>query len=128
MSEPIVFISHSRIKGGAATAFRDMVKRMYSTLEESLPLTVAHLAYYNEEQTEVTFIHVFPDAAAMEAHMEGAAGRANAAYEYIETLGFEVYGPASEAGLRGLREAATAGVPLIVVPDAIGGYLRLFPA
>jgi quinol monooxygenase YgiN len=128
MSQPIVFISHSQIKEGAVAALREMVVNMYPTLEQSLPLTVAHLAYFNEEQTEVTFIHVFPDAAAMEAHMEGAAARANTAYEYIETLGFEVYGPASEAGLRGLLKAAAADVPLIVVPDAIGGYLRLHSA
>ena len=128
MSEAIVFISHSRIKEGSAAAFREMVTQMYPTLEESLPLTVAHMAFYNEDETEVTFIHVFPDAAAMEAHMEGGAARAAAAYEYIETLGFEVYGPASEAGLQGLQQAAAAGVPLQVVPHAIGGYLRLKPA
>jgi quinol monooxygenase YgiN len=128
MSQPIVFISHSQIKEGAAGDFRDMVKQMYPTLEESLPLTVAHTGFFNKDETEVTFIHVFPDVAAMEAHMEDAGARAAAAYEYIETLGFEVYGPASDAGLRGLREAAAAGVPLKVVPDAIGGYLRLNPA
>lgn len=128
MSQPIVFISHSRIKEGSAAAFRKMVAQMYPTLEENLPLTVAHMGFYNEDETEVTFIHVFPDAAAMEAHMEGGAARAAAAYEYIETLGFEVYGPASEAGLQGLQQAAADGVPLKVVPDAIGGYLRLNPA
>lgn len=128
MSQPIVFISHNRIKEGAADAFREMLAQMYPILEESLPQTLAHLAYYNEEQTEVTFIHVFPDAAAMEAHMEGAASRASAAYEYIESLGLEVYGPATETGLRGLQQAAANGVPLAVVPDAIGGYLRLNPA
>ena len=128
MAQSIVFISHNRIKEGAADTFREMVAQMYPALEESLPLTVAHLGFYNEDETEVTFIHVFPDAAAMEAHMEGAAARAGAAYEYIESLGFEVYGPASETGLQGLRQAAADGVPLKVVPDSIGGYLRLNPA
>jgi hypothetical protein len=102
-----------------------MVTEMYPTLEESLPGTVVHLGYYNDDATEVTFIHVFPNAAAFEAHMEGAATRANAAYEFIETLGFEIYGPASEAGLQVLRQAAAAGVPTKIVPDSIGGYLRL---
>ena len=128
MAHSIVFISHNRIKEGTADIFREMVAQMYPALEESLPLTVAHLGFYNEDETEVTFIHVFPDAAAMEAHMEGAAARAGAAYEYIESLGFEVYGPASETGLQGLRQAAADGVPLKVVPDSIGGYLRLNPA
>lgn len=128
MSKSIVFISHSRIKEGAAGDFRAMVEQMYPTLEATLPQTVVHLGYYNENQTEVTFIHVFPDAAAMEAHMAGGAARANAAYDFIETLGFEVYGPASEAALQGLMQAAAAGVPITLVPDSIGGFLRLWPA
>ena len=71
----------------------------------------------------------FPDADAMDQHIEGADDRAAAAYEFIEPQGWEFYGKPSERAMEGMRAtAAKFGVPLIVEPEFNAGFLRLAPA
>jgi hypothetical protein len=126
MPDPIVFVSHSRIKEGKLEAFRGMSKDMFTTLEASKPGTVFHYGYVSEDGSELSFVHVFPDASAMDAHFVGAGDRVGSAMEYIETHQFAVYGQASEQALEMLSQAP--GVELVFYPDSFGGYLRLAPA
>lgn len=123
MPDPIVFVSHSRVKEGKLEAFREVSKEMFPMLEASKPGTVLHHGYANEDGSELSFVHVFPDADAMDAHFEGASDRAGSAMDYIETYQFVVYGTASEQALAMLTQ--TPGVDVAIYPDGIGGYLRL---
>ena len=125
MSEPIVFISHLRIKSGKLDECKQFVQRGATLMESSKPGTVAFLAYLNEDGTEVSFVHLFPDAEAMERHMEGAGDRARAAYELLEPAGFEIYGKAPEAILEMLKRASGSGATLRVKPQPLAGYIRL---
>lgn len=100
-----------------------MSEEMFPMLEASKPGTVLHYGYVNEDGSEPSFVHVFPDEDAMDAHFEGAGDRAGSAMDYIETYRFVVYGDASENALAMLSQAP--GVELAVYPDNVGGYLRL---
>ena len=125
MSEPVMFISHFRIKEGALDAVRRMWIEIPRRLQADKPRTLVFLTFLDEESTELSFVHVFADPEAMDLHFEGADDRAQAAYEFIEPLGWEVYGTPSDAALLSLREAAkTAGVTLTVRPAFLGGFLR----
>ncbi|HEX2031627.1 MAG TPA: hypothetical protein VHL78_09530 [Actinomycetota bacterium] len=125
MSDPIVFISHSRVKEGKLDGFKRYFGEGTLLLEQGKPRTVAFLAYGSDEGDEVTIVHVFPDAEAMALHMEGVRERAAAAYEFIESKGFEIYGPAPEQIVGMMRRAATEGVTVTVHRDHLGGFLRL---
>ena len=125
MNEPIVFISHFRIKADQLDAFRTYFREGATGLQAEKPRTVAFLAYADEAGTRVSIVHVFPDADAMDLHVEGAAERARAAYEFMEPDGWEIYGAPSEAALGMMRAGAlAAGVTLNVQPGQIGGFLR----
>jgi quinol monooxygenase YgiN len=126
--EPIVFISRHRIKEGKLEDVRRYIRQGVGTIEAEKPRTVAFQAYLDPPGSEVRIVHVFPDAEAMDVHFEGAAERAQAAYELIEPRGFEVFGPASESALGMLRQAERAGVTLEVWPESVSGFLRLSPA
>jgi quinol monooxygenase YgiN len=123
MSDPIVFISHSTLKEGKLEAFGELSEDVFSVMEAEKPGTVLHYGYVNEEATELHFVHVFPDADAMDAHMVGAAERVGKADEFIETFAFEIYGAPNEETLTRLRQ--TPGVDLAVNPVGFGGYIRL---
>lgn len=129
MSEPVVFISHFGIKEGTLGDLRRLSEEIIEHLRQDKPRTVLYLAYFDEEATQVAFLHVFPDAESMDLHFEGADERAKAAYQYLEPRGWEIYGKPSEAALESMRQPATGmGVPLTVLPDHLGGFLRLEPA
>ena len=125
MTDPIVFISHSKVKEGKLAALEEFTREMFPVLEAEKPGTVLHNGYVDEDGTQVHFVHVFPDADAMDAHMLGVAERTGRADEFIETHGFEVYGRPSEETLAMLQQAPD--VDLAVRPRGLGGYIRLRP-
>jgi hypothetical protein len=126
MSDPVVFISHFRIKAGALDAVRRMSAEIPRRLEAEKPRTAVFLSFLDEQGTEVSFVHAFADSEAMDLHFEGADERAQAAYESVEPLGWDIYGMPSDAALGSLREAArAAGVSLTLRPALLGGFVRV---
>jgi hypothetical protein len=124
MPEPIVFISHFEVKEGKVEAWKDRAREAAASLGAEKPRTVAFLQYL--DGTALSIVHVFPDAESMDAHVEGAAERARAAYELIEPRGWEIYGKPSDGVLEMMRASAeSANVPLALHPVHVGGFLRL---
>jgi hypothetical protein len=126
MSEPIIFISRSRIKEGELGSLKGYMPEITELIKENKPGTVAMLAYVDEDDAEIRILHAFPDADAMARHLEGVGERAAEAFEYIETAGYEIYGSPGESVLESMRGYAREfGVPLTIFPSLIGGYLRV---
>jgi hypothetical protein len=129
MPEPVVFISHFGIKEGTLDDMKRLSENVFENLHDGKPRTVLFLAYLDEQGTEVSFLHAFPDAESMDLHFEGVDERVRAAYQFLVPRGWEIYGRPSEAALESIRQsAATAGVSLTVLPEHLGGFLRLRPA
>ncbi len=70
MSEPVVFISHFAIKEGMLDDLRRLSADVMSRLRSEKPRTVVFLAYLDEQGTEISFLHTFPDAESMDLHFE----------------------------------------------------------
>jgi hypothetical protein len=129
MSEPVVFISHFKVKEGMLDDLKRLSADVMSRLRSEKPRTVVFLAYLDEQGTEISFLHAFPDAESMDLHFEGVDERVAAAYQYLEPRGWEIYGRPNEGAMERMRQgAAEAGVTLTVLPDHLGGFLRLQPA
>ena len=125
MSQPVMFISHFRIREGMLDAVKELQAVVTPQLQADKPLTLAFLAYLSETANEIAFVHLFANADSMDAHFEGADKRSEAAYEFIEPLGWDIYGSPSSQALEDLRKAATsAGVTLNVHPVFMSGFLR----
>lgn len=127
MSEPIVFVSTHRIKEGKLDEFRELSRKMTPLIEEGKPNTVFFQSYLNEEGTELTIVHVFPDAEAMDLHLQGADERSGSAREFIQPQHFEIYGPASAQAMAMLRGEAASGIGLTVKPQNLAGFIRFQP-
>lgn len=125
MAEPVMFISHFRVKEGKLDDLKRLVGEVERSLREDKPRTTAWLVYLDEEGARVSFVHCFPDADSMDMHFEGSDERSAAVYEFVEPDGFEIYGRPSDEALETMRQAAAgSGVSLTVVPSHIGGFLR----
>jgi quinol monooxygenase YgiN len=126
MAEPIVYISHFRVKEGKLKDLRRLFREAAKSLEAEKPRTVVFLAYLNEDGTEATFVHVFPDAESMDVHVQGAEERTRVAYKLVQPEGFELYWAPNEGVLEMMRqEAGSEGVALILQSEHLGGFLRL---
>jgi len=127
MPEPIVFISHFRVKKDKLDGLRHLSREATELLEADKPRTLAFLAYLNEHGSRVTIVHVFADADSMDLHVQGSEERTRAAYEFVEPEGFEIeiYGTPSDRVLEMMRQEATSGGKLSVQSELLGGFLRL---
>ncbi len=125
MSEPIVFISRNRVKEGKLEEFKLLYHAGAEKLGREKPGTVAFLAYASDDGAEVSIFHVFPDAGAMDRHMEGVAERSKEAFQFIESAGFEIYGAPSEEVRQMMKQLADTGLPVRIHAQLLGGYLRL---
>lgn len=123
MPDPIVFISHGKIKERKLEELEEMSEKMFPVLEAEKPGTVLHYGYLDADGSQVHFVHVFPGPDAMDAHMEGAGQRTESMSGLIETTAFEVYGIPSDAVVEALSQ--NPSVELTIRPGGLGGYIRL---
>lgn len=124
MSKPIVYISHFRVKEGKLDSLIQLSQKVTEQIKTNKPGTVVFLQYLNEQGTELSIIHVFPDAAAFDRHVEGVDERATAAYEFIEPTGREVYGMPSDQVLALLRPPDGSEITFHAMSQSTGGYIR----
>ena len=125
MPEPVVFISRFRVKAGMLEALRRYVADATAAIERDKPGTLVFALYLDEQAGRLSIVHAFGDSDSMDAHFEGASDRAEAAYEFLQPEGWDVYGAPSGQALAALRQAAEkAGVPLRIWPTHVGGFVR----
>jgi len=124
MSEPIVLISHNKMKEGKFDAFLKIQQESILLIREQKPNTVVFLAYAREDGGEVSFVHVFPDAEAMDIHFHGAAERSKKAYEFMQPKSMEIYGSPNDGVLETMKQIAESGVAVSIDTDYLGGFLR----
>ena len=127
MPEPIFFLSHFRIKEGQLDAVRRIASEGAARLLAEKPRTVLFLAYLDADGGTISFLHAFADPDSMDMHIIGADARSQAAFEYIEPLGWVgLWESSSSVALETLRQAAdSAGKPLVRHPEYLAGFLRL---
>jgi hypothetical protein len=124
MSGPIVYISHFRIKEGREDEWWSFVSEELPGLEAEKPRTLFQSFYANDAGTTVSIVHLFADAESMDAHMEGAGARARSAYDFLEPVGFEVYGQPTQTYLDTMKDLSDTQDLLRVEPDYRAGFSR----
>jgi len=124
MSTPIVFISHFKIKEGKLDEFKELSKNVSKFIEANKPGTTTFLQFTNEDGTELSIIHVFPDADAFDKHNEGVEERSSKAFEVIVPTRREIYGLPSDHAMAILTPSDESGISLNQVPRLVGGYIR----
>lgn len=126
MSEPVLFISHFRIKEGALETVKEFTRDVTERLQIEKPATLLFLSYLDDAGETISFLHAFADSDAMDVHFEGSDERAKAALQHVEPAGWEFYGSLSASALEVMRQAAaSAGVTLNIQPHYLSGFLRL---
>lgn len=125
MSAPIVLISHFKVKEGKLAEFTRFAESVGAKIMADKPDTIVFLQYHNVEKTELSFVHVFPDAEALDRHNEGVVERSQAAFEYLELIRRELYGMPNPEALAMFGAPQGPGSSFHHVPGLLGGYLRL---
>jgi len=124
MSEPIVFISRTKIREGKNDEFRKHYQDIIPPTLAVKTSTLAQLAYEDEEGTEFTIVRFFPSAYALDLQIQGADERSKKTYPFIEPTSIETFGTPNPAPLEKMNQIAGSGIAVTISPNYMGGFFR----
>jgi hypothetical protein len=131
MSEPVVYVSTFRIREGKLPEYRRLLEKLVRTVDANEPHVPAFLTFANDDQTEITNVHVFPDAMTLDRHMAVLAEQMGLlptdlaqVMQYLEPVGIQVYGaPGGQAAAMD-DSLRNSGVPFSGASGFLGGFTR----
>jgi hypothetical protein len=125
MSAPFIFITTHTIKEGKLQDYMELNREFTEFLEANDPSLVEFHVYMNEQQTEVSYVHVFADADVADVHVRASSEWIGRGLAITDTKRLEVYGgtpgPVLEQALTAQSEL---GVPLSIEANHLGGFSR----
>jgi quinol monooxygenase YgiN len=124
MPNPIIFISHNKIKAGKFEALEAFNQEAMEMIKAEKPRTQFMYAYLSADNSMISFVHMFADVEALDLHMQGAGERAEKAYEYIEPAGMEIYGAPSDGVLEAFRRIEASWIPVRFNLTSLGGFIN----
>jgi hypothetical protein len=124
MAPPFIFVTTHTINAGLLDEYEAQHGPFIDFVRENEPRLIDFQAFMDEDRTEVTFLFVFPDAEAADAHMQVAREKIGQGLEVTRTARLETYGTPGPVLGQVLRANAEAGVPVSIKGAWRGGFQR----
>ena len=127
MATPFVFITTHKVRPRSLAALKALTRDYTAYLDDHDARLLAHSAFLNEDETELSLVQVHADAASAEHHMRIVEPAITAAAELTEPMAITVYGRPGPAVQAALDNLSGAGVPVTVRDGDLGGFTRCTP-
>jgi hypothetical protein len=125
MSNEIVYVDTSEVREGALEELKAAIGELVDFVEANEPRVIAYIGYFNDDCTRMTVVHVHPDSASLEQHMEVAGAVFGRFVDLVTLSSIHVYGQPGERVLKPVREKARLLGRGDVVVDAFhAGFAR----
>jgi hypothetical protein len=125
MSDAIVYVDTSDVREGALEELKTAMKELVDFVEANEPRLMAYNVYFSDDGTKMTVVHVHPDSASLEYHMEVAGLAFRRFVELVTLSSIHIYGEPSEKLLQQSREKARLlGHGDLVVDALHAGFSR----
>jgi hypothetical protein len=106
MTDPIVYIDHSKIREGSLAELQAGVTKLVEFIEAREPQLICYGFYLDEPSARMTVVAVHPDAASLELHLEIGGPEFRKLADLIQLQRIEVYGHPSDVALQQLQQKA----------------------
>ena len=125
MPDGIVYVDTSDVREGALEELKTASKELVGFVEANEPQLLAYNVYFSDDGTRMTVVHVHPDAASLEYHMEVAGPVFPQFVELVTLSSIHIYGEPSEKLLKQLHEKARLlGHGAVIVAGLHAGFTR----
>ena len=125
MSDAIVYVDTSDVREGALEELKAAIRELVNFIDANEPRIIAYNVYFTDDGSRMTVVHVHPDSASLEYHMEVAGPVFRQFVELVTLSSIHVYGETSEKLLNQLHEKARLlGRDAVVVPALHAGFTR----
>jgi hypothetical protein len=125
MSDAIFYVDISDVRKEALEELKAGMKELVEFVQANEPRIIAYNVYLTDDGARMTVVHVHPDSASLEYHME-VAGPVFGRFAKLVTLSaIHIYGESSEKLLKQAHEKARLLGDGQVVVDALhAGFTR----
>jgi hypothetical protein len=106
MSDAIVYVDTSAVREGALEQLKEGMKELAAFVEANEPQLIAYNVYFSDDGSRMTVVHVHPDAASLEYHMEVAGPMFRRLAHFVTLSSMQIYGEPSETALELSRAKA----------------------
>ena len=125
MSDAIVYVDTSDVREGALEELKAGIKELVDFIDANEPRIIAYNVYFTDDGSRMTVVHVHPDSASLEYHMEVAGPVFRQFVELVTLSSIHIYGDASEKLLKQVHEKAQLlGRGAVVVATLHAGFTR----
>jgi quinol monooxygenase YgiN len=125
MSDAIVYVDTSAVREGALEELRAGMKELVEFVAANEPRIVAYNVYFSADGTTMTVVHVHPDAASLEYHLEVAGPVFRRFVDLVTLSSIQIYGEPSEDALEQAHgKARLLGRGNVVVHAPHAGFTR----
>lgn len=125
MSAPFIFVTTHTVTEGQLDEFEALTEDYMKNVEVNEPEVLAQHAYLSADRTEVTFLHIHPDADSADRHMQVAGEQIGQGLALTEAnLRIEVYGTPGPVLSQAIEANAAKGTEVSVKTTSLGGFAR----
>jgi hypothetical protein len=127
ISDAMVYVDTADVREGALEGLKPAIKELVDFVDANEPRLVAYNVYLSDDGTRMTVVHVHPDSASLEYHMEVAGPVFRQFAEFVTLSSIRLYGEPSEKLLKQLHEKARLlgrGAVLVEVEALYAGFVR----
>jgi hypothetical protein len=125
MSDAIVYVDTSDVREGALEELKVGMKRLADFVAANEPRLVAYNVYFSADGSTMTVVHVHPDSASLEHHLEVAGPIFRELAELVTLSSIHIYGEPSEKALtQSYGKARLLGRGEVVVDAFHAGFTR----
>jgi hypothetical protein len=96
MSEPLVYVDRSKVRDGALEELRSAIREFAEFIDANEPQLIAYNVYISDDGSEMTVMHLHPDSASLDYHMDVARPRFGRFAELVTLSSIHIYGEPSE--------------------------------
>jgi hypothetical protein len=129
MAGAIVYVDTSEVREGALDDLKAAIDELAAFVEANEPRLISYNVYFSGDGTRMTVVHVHPDSASLEYHLEIAGPLFTKFVDLVTLSSIRIYGEPSEKLLQQLHEKARLlGRGGVVVDPWHAGFTRSAPA
>lgn len=125
MSDAIVYVDTSDVREGALDELKNAIKELVDFVEANEPRIIAYNVYLSDDGTSMTVMHLHPDSASLEYHMEVVGPVLRRFVDLVTLTSIHIYGEPSDKLLKQSHEKVRLlGRGAVVVGALHAGFTR----
>jgi hypothetical protein len=104
MSQPLVYIDTSDVREGALEELKGAIGELTDFVESHEPQIVSYAVYFSQDGSQMTVIHVHPDSASLDFHLDVAGPRFGRFADLLTLSSIRIFGEPSATAIKQLED------------------------